>query len=69
MSASKVYSLAGKNLKLTTEEDVTPYIREIEQIQELEEIHLGGNTLGVGACRALGKALEQQKALRVRVIG
>lgn len=72
-SSSKVYSLRGKKLgedryealKLTSEEDIQPYVDEIAKVQGLEEIHLGGNTLGIGACKALGSALETQKNLKV----
>ncbi|KAK0557033.1 Ran GAP Rna1, partial [Tilletia horrida] len=47
--ASKVFSLLGKNLKLNSAEDAAPYCEELEAIEGLEEIHLGGNTLGQGA--------------------
>jgi Ran GTPase-activating protein 1 len=65
MSSDTVYSLEGKNLKLTSREDIEPHIAEINAIQDLQEIHLGGNTLGVGACQALGEALKDKKNLRV----
>lgn len=64
-SDTAVYSLEGKNLKLTSREDIEPYIAEINAIQDLQEIHLGGNTLGVGACQALGDVLKNKKNLRV----
>jgi len=65
MSSSTVYSLEGKNLKLTSREDIEQYIKEINEIEDLQEIHLGGNTLGVGACQALGDVLKTKKNLRV----
>jgi len=68
MSSDTVYSLEGKNLKLTSREDIEPYIAEINAIEDLQEIHLGGNTLGVGACQALGEALKDKKSLRVSVM-
>lgn len=65
-SSKSIYSIEGKNLKLTSREDIEPYITEINAIEDLQEIHLGGNTLGVGACQALGDALKTKTALRVR---
>ncbi|PWN37696.1 RNI-like protein [Meira miltonrushii] len=64
-STQHIYSLVGKNLKLTSEEDIASYLEEIKAIENLQEIHLGGNTLGVGACQALGKVLKEKKTLRV----
>ncbi|WFD20031.1 Ran GAP Rna1 [Malassezia caprae] len=60
-----VYELVGKNLKLDTREDIAPYVAEIEKIEPLVEIHLGGNTLGVGACMALADVLKTKKTLKV----
>jgi Ran GTPase-activating protein 1 len=68
MSSDTVYSLEGKNLKLTSREDIEPYITEINAIEDLQEIHLGGNTLGVGACQALSEALKNKNNLRVSEI-
>ena len=44
-----VYDLVGRNLKLTTAEDAEPYVEELRKMEPLHEVHLGGNTLGVGA--------------------
>ncbi|CAD6982223.1 unnamed protein product, partial [Tilletia controversa] len=55
-----------KNLKLDTEEDAKPYCDELAAIDNLEEVHLGGNTLGQGACEAFAKALQSSRStLRV----
>ncbi|KDN45218.1 RNI-like protein [Tilletiaria anomala UBC 951] len=59
------FSLQGKNLKLDTAADIEPHLEELRAIENLEEIHLGGNTLGVGACQALAKELEQKRSLKV----
>lgn len=60
-----VYDLVGKNLKLDTREDFAPYAAELEKIEPLVEIHLGGNTLGVGACQALADVLKTKKTLKI----
>lgn len=60
-----VYDLVGRNLKLTTAEDAEPYVEELRKMEPLHEVHLGGNTLGVGACQAIAEVLRTKKALRV----
>ncbi|CAD6930764.1 unnamed protein product [Tilletia caries] len=66
MEGTRTFSLLGKNLKLDTEEDAKPYCDELAAIDNLEEVHLGGNTLGQGACEAFAKALQSSRStLRV----
>jgi Ran GTPase-activating protein (RanGAP) involved in mRNA processing and transport len=60
-----VYSLKGKGLRLDTREDVEPYLRDIDP-EQLEEIHLGGNTIGVEAALALASVLQKASKLKVR---
>jgi Ran GTPase-activating protein 1 len=66
-SSTRIYTLGGekRGLKLDSEADIAPYLAELEAIQDLEEIHLGGNTLGVEACQALARVLEKKKSLKV----
>jgi Ran GTPase-activating protein 1 len=66
-SATKIFSLEGKGLKLTTAEDLEPHIADLRAMNGLEEVHLLGNTLGVGACKLLGEVLATKKTLRVRL--
>ena len=63
--ASSVFSLQGKGLKLDTGADIEPYLRDVDPTK-IEEIHLGGNTLGVGAAEALAEFLTRTEALKVR---
>jgi Ran GTPase-activating protein 1 len=52
---------------LNSREDIEPYLADIRAIAGgVEEIHLGGNTLGVGACEALADALRGISTLKVR---
>ncbi|KAH9988347.1 hypothetical protein BJV77DRAFT_964441 [Russula vinacea] len=61
------YSIEGLGLKLNTREDIAPYLHQIEpNITHLEEIHLCGNTIGVGAAQALAEVLTKASAIRVR---
>lgn len=65
MTDANVFSIVGQNLKLNTKADIQPHLDKLEQIADLEEIHLGGNTLGVEACQALADVLKQKKSLKV----
>ncbi|KAH9002719.1 hypothetical protein EDB86DRAFT_202124 [Lactarius hatsudake] len=61
------YSIEGLGLKLNTREDIEPYLKQIEpNISQLEEIHLCGNTIGVGAAQALAEVLN--KASKIKVV-
>ena len=62
---SKIFTLQGKGLKLNSAADIAPYLENIDPAQ-IEEIHLGGNTIGVEAAEALGKFLEKAVALEAR---
>lgn len=65
MSGSKVFSLEGKGLKLTTAEDIEPHIQDLKTNDQVEEVKFLGNTLGVEASEALAKVLETKKNLKV----
>ncbi|KAF2277513.1 RNI-like protein [Westerdykella ornata] len=63
--SSRVFSLEGRGLKLDTAEDIEPYIKSLRENDDVEEVHLLGNTLGIGASEALAKVLETKKKLKV----
>ncbi|GAA5812214.1 hypothetical protein MFLAVUS_005664 [Mucor flavus] len=58
------FSIVGKGLKLNSAADVKEFVEAIEQMPDLEVIKLSGNTLGVEASQALGKALESKTKLK-----
>jgi Ran GTPase-activating protein 1 len=61
---SKLFSIEGRGLKLDTAADLEPHIKDL-RANDVEEIRLLGNTLGVGACKALGEVLATKKNLKV----
>lgn len=63
--STKVFSLDGKGLKLDTAADLEPHIAELRSMDDVEEVRLLGNTLGVGACKLLGEVLATKKNLQV----
>ncbi|KAJ4297257.1 Ran GAP Rna1 [Collariella sp. IMI 366227] len=63
--STKIFSLEGRGLKLDTAEDLEAHIADLRAIDDLEEVHMLGNTLGVGACKLLGEVLATKKTLRV----
>jgi Ran GTPase-activating protein 1 len=65
-ASNKVWSLEGKGLKLDTAEDLEAYIADLKSLDDVEEVRLLGNTLGVGACKLLGEVLATKKSLKVR---
>ncbi|PNY22671.1 Ran GTPase-activating protein 1 [Tolypocladium capitatum] len=61
---NKVFSLEGKGLKLDTAADVAAHIAPL-RANDIEEVRLLGNTLGVEACKLLGEVLATKKNLKV----
>lgn len=64
----KVFTIHGQTLSLTTREDIEPYLLKLRAIKDVEEIHLGGNTLGVGACEALADELKKINTLKAGIL-
>ncbi|TVY27712.1 Ran GTPase-activating protein [Lachnellula hyalina] len=62
---SKIFSLEGKGLKLDTKEDVEAHIKPLREMDDVVEVRLLGNTLGVEACKVLGEVLETKKTLQI----
>lgn len=65
MASTKIFSIEGKGLKLDTAADLEPHIAEL-RANDVEEVRLLGNTLGVDACKTLGEILSTKKNLKVR---
>lgn len=64
-SPGKVFSILGKNLKANTAADLEPYLTELKDLEDVEEVHFGGNSLGVEACQAIAEVLKGKKSLKV----
>ncbi|KAJ8118193.1 hypothetical protein OPT61_g764 [Boeremia exigua] len=62
---SKLFSLEGKGLKLTSAADIEPHIQALKDNNDVEEVRFQGNTLGIEACEALARILETKKSLKV----
>lgn len=60
---SKIFSLQGRGLKLNTRTDIEPHLKDVPTT--IEEIHLGGNTIGVEAAQTLAEFLSKTTALKV----
>ncbi|KAJ2002527.1 Ran GAP Rna1, partial [Coemansia sp. S85] len=54
----------GKGLKLTTAEDIEPYLEELRNVENLEELRLNGNTIGAEAAEALASVLKTKPTLK-----
>ena len=65
MFSSKIFSLSGRSFKLDSEEDIEPHLKPLILAENVEEIHLGGNTLGAPACKALASLLRTKNTLQI----
>ncbi|KAJ2001749.1 Ran GAP Rna1 [Coemansia thaxteri] len=66
--ADRIYSLEGKGLKLTTAEDIAPYLEELRAVEILEELRLNGNTIGAEAAQALAQVLKTKPTLKIATL-
>jgi Ran GTPase-activating protein 1 len=64
--SSRILSLAGRQLKLNSSDDVQPYVDQAGDLREVEELDLSGNSFGVGAVTAICDAMKQMPSLKVR---
>lgn len=66
-SPSKVFSLQGKGLKLDTRADIEPHLKDLDPAV-IEEVHFGGNTIGIEASEALAEFLSKATSIKVTSI-
>jgi Ran GTPase-activating protein 1 len=64
MASSKIFTLEGKSLKLDTAADIEPHLQALKDNEDVEEVLLLGNTLGIGACEALAEVLKTKRKLQ-----
>ena len=62
--SSKTFSLRGQALKLDTAADIEKHIKPLVDSNDVEEVHLEGNTIGVEASEALAKVLSTKSTLK-----
>lgn len=63
-TAATTLSFANRNLKLDTEKDAKEITDAIASFKNLKSLVLEGNTLGIGAAKAIGKALESHPEIQ-----
>lgn len=51
------YSVAGKQIKFNTAEDIEPYLKELSELKNVQKVDFSGNTIGIEASKALSEAL------------
>lgn len=61
---AKIFSLKGQALKLDCASDLEKHIQPLLTSTDIEEIHLEGNTIGVGASEALAEILATKTSLK-----
>lgn len=55
------YSLAGKQIKFDSAEEIKKYVDEIKLEKNLKKLDLSGNTIGIEASKALAEAIKHHK--------
>lgn len=69
MAGERVWSLAGKVLKLNSASDLEPHLEKLRASREtIEQVIVSGNTFGVEAAKLLASEIKQLKNLQVRAI-
>ncbi|KAG5350140.1 Ran GTPase-activating protein 1 [Termitomyces sp. T112] len=63
-TSSRILSVSGRGLKLDTRADIEPLLAAVDPTV-VEEIHFGGNTLGVEASQALAEFLKKTTVLKI----
>lgn len=65
-TSSVIFSIQGSGLKLDTRADILPILADYDPAV-VEEIHFGGNTIGIEASQALAEFLGKTQVLKVRL--
>jgi Ran GTPase-activating protein (RanGAP) involved in mRNA processing and transport len=60
-----VFTILGKGIKANSAADLEPYLTELKEMEDVEEVHFGANSLGVEACQAIAEVLKTKKSLKV----
>lgn len=60
----QVYSISGKALKLTTNDDIKPYLKELVELKMCTKLDFSGNTIGTEASEALAKCISDNAQVR-----
>ncbi|KIK69715.1 hypothetical protein GYMLUDRAFT_34115 [Collybiopsis luxurians FD-317 M1] len=63
-SDGKIFSVAGRGSKFESREDITSLLDGIDPTK-IEEVHFGGNTIGVDASLALADWLQKASSIKV----
>jgi hypothetical protein len=69
MSENKEFSILSLNIRANTSSDLEPHLTRLREMDDVEIVRLGGNSLGVEACEELAKVLKDKKSLKVSVTG
>lgn len=64
MANSRIFSIHGEGLKLNSRADIEPHLKVLRAMTDVEEVHFGGNTLGVEASEALAETLSGLTSLK-----
>lgn len=61
------YSIARKQIKFNSHDDIKPYLEEIAAFKDLKKLDFSGNTIGVEASESLSEAILAHKDTIVEI--
>lgn len=67
VTSATTYSIAGKQIKFNSAEDISSYAKELAAQTEVRKIDISGNTIGIDASEALAGAIVAHKNTLVEV--
>ncbi|KAK6455124.1 uncharacterized protein RJT20DRAFT_129826 [Scheffersomyces xylosifermentans] len=67
VTPENTYSIAGKQVKFDTAEDIAPYLKELNALKDVKKIDFSGNTIGIEASKSLSEAILTHKDTIVEI--
>lgn len=58
----EVFSIAGKAIKLDTEADIQPYLKQLDEMNNVKKIDFSGNTIGIEASKHLANSMKKHQS-------
>lgn len=64
---TNVFSIANKALKLTSADDIKPYLDDLSKSERITKLDFSGNTIGIEASSALSKFIADHDSVKLNV--
>ncbi|CCH60594.1 hypothetical protein TBLA_0D00860 [Henningerozyma blattae CBS 6284] len=64
---AEVFSIQGKALKLTSEDDIKPILEDLSKLEIVKKIDFSGNTIGIEASKELAKFINSNDSILLNI--